>query len=219
VSAQGPTFVPQAAVASLIEPLPRPDLVTLGPSTRPALLGLRPRGGRRIATLYAVPTSDGVALVSCSVPTGDPAAVRRLARCEQVAATLEIRGAQPVELVFSAEYGEVLTGVLSRLNKVRATERENLRFRGRQPEAARALALAYAEAGRKLAATDPPADAAMHEDIRRAFRRPVRPTPGSRPLPAGGIGSATSGPADRERRRARHPRGPPSAQHAGLRPG
>ncbi len=171
VVAAGPSFVPLPVIASLAGGLPRPDLVTLGGGRALRYSGLRPRGSARLLTLYSVPTSDGVAMVSCSVPmTGAPAA-RQLARCERVAATLEIRGARPVEVIFSAQYGEVLTDILTRLNAVRARERANLRRRGRQPEAARSLALAYAEAGRALAATDPPPDAEMHTAIRRAFRR------------------------------------------------
>ena len=171
VVAAGPSFVPPAFTASLAGGLPRPDLVTLRGVRALRYGGLRPRDGARLVTLYSVPTSGGVAMVSCSVSAADASAARQLARCERVAATLRIRGAQPVELIFSAQYGEILTDVLTRLNAVRARERENLRRRGRQPEAARSLALAYAEAGRTLAATDPPPDAELHASIRRAFRR------------------------------------------------
>lgn len=170
VVADAPTFLPEPVVAGLTGGLPRPDVVALRGVRALRYAGLRAGGSDRLMTLYAAPTSEGVATISCATRV-TRATARQLDRCEQVAATLRLRGAQPVELLFSAQYGTVLSAVLRRLNSVRARERLRLRERGRQPEAARVLALAYAAAGRTLARTTPPPAARMHEALRRAFRR------------------------------------------------
>jgi hypothetical protein len=171
VAATAPTFVPTSLSASLVGPLPKPDVVDLRGLRTLRYSGVRRRGAAGETTLYAAPTSGGVALISCGAMVTGTAAARFLTRCEDLAATLELQGAQPVELLFSAEYGRVLTTVLDRLNAARDRVRPELEDRATQPAAARSLSLAYAEAGEVLARTEPPPAAEVHNSIRRAFRR------------------------------------------------
>ena len=110
--------------------------------------GLEPKDfGGRALTVFAAPTSAGVATIACYAPPGGGAAFR--ADCERVAGTLEVEGKTAFPLGADKKYGAALSGVIGELGKRRSAGRSALakaRTAGAQSKAAAGLADAYARA-------------------------------------------------------------------------
>ena len=114
--------------------------------------GLKPRGTSGVLTLYVVPTSGGVATTACRAESA--AATDFLSRCEEVAATLELSGVEPLPLGPSEEYASALGAALRKLDGARRSQGAKLRRADTPPdqaEAAEALSRAYGTAARTLA--------------------------------------------------------------------
>ena len=166
----GPGFL-----ASLQEP-PRPaDRVRLGKVEALRYEGLEPQGfDGRALTVFAAPTSAGVATIACFAPAGGGAAFRP--DCERVAATLEIKGKTAFPLGADKEYGAALSGVIGELVKRRSAGRSALakaRTPGAQSKAAAGLADAYARARGDLGKLQPsptaaPAQAGIEQALGKA---------------------------------------------------
>ena len=119
--------------------------------------GLRPDGLDRRLTVYAVPTTAGVATVGCL------AADRDFDRqCDRIANTLELLGGRSFPVGPSDEYARVVSRTLADLRRDAAAGRATLRGArtpGEQAAAARALARVYTRAAGRLGALEvSPAD-------------------------------------------------------------
>ncbi len=144
--------------------------VKLGPDELQAyrMEGLRPEGSDREVTLYASPTSEGVANVACLAPPADAAAFK--GECEAIANTMQISSGTPLEVGPDQEFAKTLGDTFGRLQNQVAKGQEALRgdnatFRV-QAAAARDIRAAYANAARELQGAElRPAD----ESIRSAL--------------------------------------------------
>jgi hypothetical protein len=167
----GPYLLPAALVADLRELPTFFDVVRLGDVQAQRYDHLRSRGTRRVATVYAVPHSGGVAALGCVAPNGGAHAFMR--SCEQVAATLSLDGVTPRTLRPSSRYASRLTAAMNDLNLLRRVARIRLlRDSVQQVAAARMLARAfgrYADAMRAL--QPPPPVARAHADMIAAAAR------------------------------------------------
>ena len=170
--AGGPRLLGPGFLASLQEP-PRPaDRVRLGKVEALRYEGLEPDGfGGRALTVFAAPTSAGVATIACYAPPGGGAAFR--SDCERVAGTLEVKGETAYPLGADKKYAAALSGVIGELAKRRTAGRTALAKAGTpgaQSKAAAGLADAYARARADLGKLEAsPAAAPAQAGIEQAF--------------------------------------------------
>jgi hypothetical protein len=129
--------------------------------------GLRPRGYGRPVTVYAAPTSRGVATLACSEP--DAGAERFAADCEALANSLSVTGATAYPLGPSEDFAAAVNGALDRLARVpRLGEARTARA---QATAAEAVAGGYEDARAALERLEvSPADAGARAALVRALR-------------------------------------------------
>jgi serine/threonine protein kinase len=171
-TATGPTLLPAAFVKSLAD-APVAERVRLGSVQALRYRGLRPPGAGRVLTVFAVPTSRGVATVVCRAPAASAAAFD--ADCERVAATLKLSGAKAYALGPQAGYARGADRALTALASARSRGRRALagaRTQGGQARLAAALATAHDRAVDALARMEvSPADAAGHAALVAAIRR------------------------------------------------
>ena len=108
-----------------LQEAPRPpDRVRLGKAEALRYEGLEPKDfGGRALTVFAAPTSAGVATIACYAPPGGGAAFR--ADCERVAGTLEVEGTT-YPLGADKKYAAALSGVIAQLGKRRQAGRTAL---------------------------------------------------------------------------------------------
>jgi serine/threonine protein kinase len=146
--AEGTTLLPDS-LRERIGRVPRADRVRLG-----RLAALRYRdlsvpgfGGRRL-TVYAVPTTAGVAIAACY----RTAAKEFASDCERVATTLSVKGAQPLPLWPDAKYAAVLSDAIRALNRTRGELRPQLRS-AKTPAGQASVADKLARANSDAAAT------------------------------------------------------------------
>jgi hypothetical protein len=168
----GPYLIPDALVERLRERPTLANVVRLGgvEAQRYAELGFQ--GTRRVATVYAVPHSGGVAALACVAPGGGARAFLR--DCEQVAATLSLVGVAPRTLRPSSRYATRLADATNTLNRLRRVARIRLIRRDPvvQARAARMLARAFGRWADALRAIPAPAAAARaHAEITSAAAR------------------------------------------------
>jgi serine/threonine protein kinase len=133
---------------------------------------LRPVGADRQLTVYAVPTSGGVATLACAAP---PAQARAFApQCDAIAGTLRLRRGTPYPVGPSNAYATSLNGTIGQLQQATGPEEQNLQGAetlAGQAAAARALANAYNGAAAQLAALQvSPADRAANARLVTALR-------------------------------------------------
>jgi len=169
--ARGPTLLPSAFLDRLGEP-PGRDAVALGPLRAFRYPGLLPDGAEFRLTVYAAPTSEGVATVVCV------GALSFLEQCESAAATIELTEGEALELPAN-DYVQRVTTTVRRLNSARG---EGVRALGRagdgagQGAAATQLARAYGRAARSLGGAAAPPDSA---DAAAALVSALRRTEGA----------------------------------------
>jgi hypothetical protein len=135
--------------------------------------GLRPAATERELTVYAVPTTTGVATVACAAARAQAGAFAD--QCEAVAGTLELVSGRPYPVGPSATYANALNATTASLQ--RATSANEATLRGArtlatQAGAARALAGDYETAAAQLAVLDlSPADRDANRRLVTALRR------------------------------------------------
>jgi serine/threonine protein kinase len=87
-STRSPSLLPKEFTDTLEQPPGKPELVQLGEATALRYTDLRQKGSDEELTVYAVPTSSGVATVACrGASSGEVAR-----NCDAIASTLEITG-------------------------------------------------------------------------------------------------------------------------------
>ena len=172
VRASGPALLPDAFLRRLPDRPPEGDAVALGDLQAYRYDGLDPRGLDRPVTVYTVPTSEGVATVTCSAGGADATAL--LGECEGVATTLELAGAEAFPLGPNEDYARALTDTFDQLDSERRDGEAALRRAGTQNaqgEAATRLGRTYADAAGSLARVETsPADARANDRIVLALR-------------------------------------------------
>jgi hypothetical protein len=112
--------------------------------------GLEPERGLA-AVAYLAPTSDGSVLVICHARR--QVAPERLGQCEEIAATIALRGARPAALASVGEGERAVREVMEKLREQRRTARRELagaRFAREQTRAARELEASYRDAADSL---------------------------------------------------------------------
>jgi hypothetical protein len=127
--------------------------------------------------LVLVPVAGGAAAIACLTPRVLPAGAQP-ASCDDVAATLRLRGVRALPLGSTGPYTSALSGALSRLDGERAALRAQLAASARRAEQARAahgLAAAYAGAAARIARLRPspfarPSQVALLGALREAAR-------------------------------------------------
>jgi hypothetical protein len=152
VDATGPTLLP-AALRARLDSSPKPnDPVRLGSLQAYRYKDLRPKGVNGTLTVFATPTTDGVATVACVTPPGTEGSFST--DCERVAGTLRLAGAKPYSLGPSDAYAATLRKTISRLDSASAPAARRLKSAdtpSAQASAATALAAAYRDASRSVA--------------------------------------------------------------------
>ena len=150
VNATGPTLLPAALLARL-DPSPKAnDPVRLGSLQAYRYKDLRPKGVNGTLTVFATPTTDGVATVACVTPPGTEGSFST--DCERVAGTLRLAGAKPYSLGPSDAYAATLGKTISRLDSASAPAARRLKSAdtpSAQASAATDLAAAYRDASRR----------------------------------------------------------------------
>ena len=137
--------------------------VKLGPDDLQAyrIEGFQPAGSSRQVTVYASPTSEGVATVACLAPPADAAAFKPRVRGDRRHAGDHVRNAVPGRT--RPAYAKTLSTTLGRLDGQvakgrKAIARDKTTFRA-QAAAARDIQAAYVAAAKKLRNTETsPAD-------------------------------------------------------------
>ena len=135
---------------------------------------LAPRGFDGVVTLYASPTSNGIAVVACASPE---AAVARLSGpCDGAAQALAVGAARRFPVGPDPAYARRLRRVLGDLRTTVARARADLRrpdaAAPAQAAAARRISAAYQSAAAALAgATLSPADRGLDAGLRASLRR------------------------------------------------
>ncbi len=167
VSPVGPLLLPPS-FTRLLSGTPRGQAVRLGGAEALRYTGLRPRGLTGTATVFAVPTSNGVVTVACREAT--PAFTTD---CGRVAETLKLTGAKALPLGPSEAYAEALGAAITKLDSSRAAGLKALRSarsQSAQAAAARRVSRAYANAAAAVGrAPAGPAEAAPTAALRRAL--------------------------------------------------
>jgi serine/threonine protein kinase len=133
---------------------------------------MRPVGSSRELTVYAVPTSAGVATLVCALP---PAAASALgATCDAIAGSLRLRRATPYPIGASGAYAGSLNDTMGNLDQVSTAQEEALQSAqtlSGQGAAAQALARSYAQAAKTLSTLRlSPADRAANARLVSALR-------------------------------------------------
>jgi hypothetical protein len=131
-----------------------------------------PLGGQNVdATLYAVPTSAGVATIACF----SPRFIDTLAgQCEAMATTLTLSRADSLPLGPNVAYGRRVDRIVAQADAARRQGRARLRFAKRAPGQGRRaadLAMTFRRSAARLAASGPEAGTALiHRDLVGALR-------------------------------------------------
>src|SRR4051794_9609231 len=132
--------------------------------------------GDRTLTVYAVPTTDGVAAVACGAPPAEAATFART--CDRVAATLQLRSGRAYPVGPSGTYAGTLNAAIGGLQQaVRDHEAKVAAAKtlAGQAGAARVLAIDYEAAAVQLAGLDlSPADRGSTRRLGGALRRVAR---------------------------------------------
>ena len=162
----GRSLLPRSFVRALGGEPRRDDPVRLGDLSAYRYRNVTPRGFGRPLTVYAAPTTAGVATVACY---DAPAA-----QCDRLAAGLSLVRGRPLPLGPSAAYAKAIDRPLRAFDTARVKARRDLRAArtpNGQAKAAAALASASRTAQRAVTAATPgPADARAHATLVGALR-------------------------------------------------
>jgi hypothetical protein len=154
VVAGNSALLPAAFQKALGGTPPKPDAVKLGDLQAFRYRNVKPQGSQSPLTIYATPTSAGVATVVCSGTT--PAFDQE---CERVASTLTLTGAKAFDLGVPAAYASGLTAALAKLQGARGAALAKMRSAktpSAQAAGARQAAAAYGAAARTHPSEVPP---------------------------------------------------------------
>jgi hypothetical protein len=113
---------------------------------------LKLNGFDRAVTVYAAPTSAGVATIACLAPPAD--ADSFASTCDQIANTLELSKGDPFPVGPSKDYAATVSkalGTLGKADKSGQSKLKSAKTPGDQAAAARSLSSAFGKASKTLA--------------------------------------------------------------------
>jgi len=146
----GPSLLPSAFTSALSGGLPHPEAITLGTLQAYRYRALSVRGLGTPLTLYAVPTTAGVATVACLGSSGSTSE-----QCAQIAATLKLSGASAYALGPSQQYASSLArtyGTLASAAGAAGSRLSSATSAAAQATAAKQISTAYDAAAGALKA-------------------------------------------------------------------
>ena len=176
VNATGPKLLPSEFLKLLGAP-PSGEPVGLDGVEALRYANLEPRGFDGKLTVFAVPTTDGVATTACAAPTGTSQSVSD--QCEQVAATLRLEGAKSFPIGPDDAYAGAITRTMETLDEERNKALKQAADAKKPTEQATALdrlAGSYADAAQRLRGLEvsPAAQPGELRDRRRSRHRQGR---------------------------------------------
>jgi protein kinase-like protein len=180
-TAENATLLPAAVVRATGRPAGTPPPRTAVRLPAHGLQAWRYRdlpatSGERTLTVYAVPTTDGVATVACATPPAEAAGFAQT--CDRVAATLRLRSARAYPVGPSSTYAATLNAAIGGLQQAVGGDEADLaaaKTLSGQAGAARVLAIDYQAAAAQLAGLDlSPADRGVDRGLVGALRRVAR---------------------------------------------
>jgi serine/threonine protein kinase len=151
-----PTFLPDSLLDRLDSRRPQGEVVRVNAVDGYRYRDLRPKGFDGRVTIFAVPTTDGVAMVTCAGPGSGADSFMR--ECERAAATLELPGKDPVTLRTADTYARALSeafGVMGRTRDRALARLERARSARARARAAADVSAAYSRAARAVSALTP----------------------------------------------------------------
>ncbi|HEX4186686.1 MAG TPA: serine/threonine-protein kinase [Solirubrobacteraceae bacterium] len=171
--AGGPTLLPAAFRRQVMGALPPADQVRLGEVEAFRYEGLQVRGLNGALTVYAAPTSAGVATLACwASPKAAPSV---LAECERVAATLQLAGVTAYPLGPDHGYAARLSTAFTRLSSAVSAPLAQLSAAttpSAQASSAQRLAGAFSAAATELEGSSvPPMAGEAHAALLAALRQ------------------------------------------------
>jgi hypothetical protein len=132
--------------------------------------------GGRTMTVYAVPTTEGVAAVACAAPSAEDAAFAQ--NCDRVAASLRLRDTRAYPVGPSRTYAATLNAAIGGLQQAARNDEADLaaaKTLAGQAGAARVLAVDHEAAAAQLAGLDlSPANRGVNARLVGALRRVAR---------------------------------------------
>jgi hypothetical protein len=168
-TATGPTLLPASLSARVRGGLPASRPVSLRGLAAASYAGLRLAGQNGTTTVYAIPSTAGVATIVCS-----SASASFMADCGRVAATLRVMGARAFPLGANAAYARGLSGDMSGLAQSLKAPLAGLgsaRTPAAQAGAAAQLARVYSAAATQLVRLSvSPRDRVAHDRVVAALR-------------------------------------------------
>jgi hypothetical protein len=170
-AAEGALALPPALLGQLDE-VPSPETVRLGNVPALRYRSLRHRELDGDLHLYVVPSSRGAVTIACTTRAAAPeddTGASGAARCEDLATTLELRGAQARSLGPSARYGQAVDAAIASLVQARAPARIALgeaETPAQQRAAARRIADIYRSARGRIQRVAP---ALVEQPVHRAL--------------------------------------------------
>src|ERR671910_2128292 len=148
VDAGTPSLLPKGFLSALGGAPPKGDAVELGEVQAYRYKDLAPKGYPNQLTIYAVPSTAGVATVACSA--GGSQAASFFEECERVASTLVVSGdAKTFALGVPEDYANGLNAAIGKLEndrKAAVAKLKSAKTPDAQASAARQAAAAYAAA-------------------------------------------------------------------------
>ncbi|HEV2981436.1 MAG TPA: serine/threonine-protein kinase [Solirubrobacteraceae bacterium] len=150
-NASGSTLLARSFRSRVLGALPSAEPMKLGTVEAYRYPALRAAGASGALTLYAVPTSAGVATVICKSARAGAGAFQ--SQCARAVSTLRLVGAVAYPLTPIASYAERLSAAFAQLGRAAPSQLGVLRAppsTAAQAQAARQLAAAYAKAAGEL---------------------------------------------------------------------
>jgi hypothetical protein len=173
VSAAGPTLLPASFRRQVEGGVPAGEPVQLGDLQAYRYADLHVRGLSGTVTVYAVPTTAGVATITCWTESKVTRPFQT--ECGQVASTLQLHGISPYPIGAGASDAALLSATFSRLRTDSGGPLARVRAAGSasgQAQAEQQLATAYAQAATQLGgATVSPLVADVRSSLVGALRR------------------------------------------------
>src|SRR4051794_2657154 len=149
------TLLPSAFLKELSTQPKTTDAVKLGDLEAFRYKGLKPKGFSQSLTVYASPTTNGVATIACAAPAAKAGAF--LPDCENVAATTTLKSGKPYQLGADDTYASDLSDAINSLNSARSTgvsKMKSAKSGSSQSTAAKSIASAYGTAAATLKDAD-----------------------------------------------------------------
>jgi len=167
------TLLPKSFLSELSSKPKPTDGVRLGDLEAFRYKGLKPKGFSQQLTVYAAPTTEGVATVACAAPAA--VATAFLSECESVSTTLTVKSGKAYPLGADDDYATDVSDRINALNSARSSgisKMKSAKSGKSQASAATSIATAYATAAATLKDADvSPQFAGANSDLVKALSK------------------------------------------------